>query len=180
MDVKHKVNCKNEVFSHLPSAFIACDARMFVVKEKISADDIVNAAKSILEQQLQTRPITVNSRGFAKQLVSLTLADEKSEVFCVLFLDVQHKLIRFEKLFRGTINYTTVYPREIAKRAFELNAAAIILVHNHPSGQSDPSDADIQLTEKLRSTFDVLNIEILDHLILGGNEVYSFAEHAAL
>lgn len=175
-----KLGCASAEFIGLPTAFTACDSSTFVVKEPVSANDIVSAAQSIIEKQIQAHPITINNASLAKQLVQFKLSGEKSEVFCVLFLTNQYRLIRFEKLFQGTINRTPVYPREVARRALEFNAAAIMLVHNHPSGQCEPSHADIQLTQEMLSIFRLLDIEIVDHFIVGGRDVYSFAENAQL
>ncbi|MBX2808770.1 MAG: DNA repair protein RadC [Cellvibrionaceae bacterium] len=101
---------------------------------------------------------------------------QQREVFAVLFLDNQHHLIAYEELFQGTINSANVYPREIAKRALILNAAATILAHNHPSGVAEPSQADHWITREIQKALALLDINTLDHMIVGSNEVVSFAE----
>lgn len=95
------------------------------------------------------------------------------EVFAVMFLDSRHRLIRFERMFSGTLTQTSVYPREIARRSLQLNAAAVIASHNHPSGVEEPSRADQLLTTSLKRSLAVLEIELLDHLIVAGNRIIS-------
>ncbi|MBN8411863.1 DNA repair protein RadC [Halomonas denitrificans] len=98
------------------------------------------------------------------------------EVFAALFLDSQHRVIRFEVLFHGTLDSASVYPREVAKRALALGAGALILCHNHPSGVAEPSGADRRITERLREALGLFDIRVLDHFVVGDAEVVSFAE----
>ena len=102
------------------------------------------------------------------------------EVFACLFLDNQHHILEFEELFRGTIDGASVYPREVVKKALDHNAAAVIFAHNHPSGISEPSQADKLITDKLKQALDLLDIRVLDHFIIGDGMPYSFAEHGLL
>ncbi|HEB78670.1 MAG TPA: JAB domain-containing protein [Methylothermaceae bacterium] len=108
------------------------------------------------------------------------LRDYPYEVFAALFLDTRHRLIAYEPLFRGTVDGASVYPREVVRRALELNAAALILAHNHPSGVATPSAADRAITERLVAALTLFDIRVLDHLVIGDNEVFSFAEHGWL
>ena len=101
------------------------------------------------------------------------LRDKKNEIFAALFLDSQHRVLAYEVLFTGTINTATVHSRPIIERVFKLNAAAIILAHNHPSGLSDASHQDLEVTERLRQALDLVDVRLLDHLVIGDNEVYS-------
>lgn len=101
------------------------------------------------------------------------LRDKKNEVFAALFLDSQHRVLSYEELFAGTINTATVHPRPIIERVLKLNAAAVILAHNHPSGLSDASHEDIEVTERIRKTLELVDVRLLDHLVIGDNEVYS-------
>jgi DNA repair protein RadC len=101
-------------------------------------------------------------------------------VFCVLFLTNRHRVIAFEEMFRGTIDGATVHPREVVKQALRLNAAAVILAHNHPSGVSEPSRADEAITRRLRDALALVDIRVLDHLIVGGSEITSLAERGLL
>lgn len=98
------------------------------------------------------------------------------EVFACLFLDTRHRLIEYEELFRGTIDGASVYPREVVRRALHHNAAAVIFAHNHPSGVTDPSKADVKLTERLRDALGLMDIRVLDHFIIGDGEPLSLAE----
>ena len=102
------------------------------------------------------------------------------ELFCCLFLDNRHRVICCEELFRGTINGASVHPREVVRRALEHNAAALILAHNHPSGVAEPSQADIQITHRLRDALALVDIRVLDHMIVGDGEISSLAERGEL
>jgi len=126
--------------------------------------------EELAERCLLSSPLQV------RHFLRLWLRDHARECFVGLFLDAQHRLIRAEVLFHGSVNQTAVYPREVARRALELNAAALIVAHNHPSGATDPSAADRLLTENLKTTLRMLDIPVLDHLIVGDSDCYSFAE----
>ena len=102
------------------------------------------------------------------------------EVFCCLFLDNRHRVLCFDKLFRGTIDGTSVYPREVVKEALAVNAAAIILAHNHPSGVAEPSQADERITRRLKSALELVDIRLLDHLIIGDGRATSLASRGLL
>lgn len=104
----------------------------------------------------------------------------QQEVFACLFLDNKHRVIRFEPMFYGTIDAASVYPREVVKRALSLNAAAVILSHNHPSGVAEPSVADKQITKRLVEALQLVDIRVLDHMIVGDPDVISFAEQGLL
>jgi len=102
------------------------------------------------------------------------------ELFCCLFLDNRHRVLRFDELFRGTIDGTSVYPREVVKEALAVNAAAVILAHNHPSGVSEPSQADERITKRLKSALELVDIRLLDHLIIGDGRATSLASRGLL
>ena len=102
------------------------------------------------------------------------------EVFCCLFLDNRHRVLCFDELFRGTIDGTSVYPREVVKEALAVNAAAIILAHNHPSGVAEPSQADERITKRLKSALELVDIRLLDHLIIGDGRATSLASRGLL
>lgn len=102
------------------------------------------------------------------------------ELFCCLYLDNRHRVIRFDELFRGTIDGTSVYPREVVKEALAANAAAVILAHNHPSGAAEPSQADERITRRLKSALALVDIRLLDHLIVGHGETTSLASRGLL
>lgn len=109
-----------------------------------------------------------------------SLEQKEREVFVVLFLDNQHRLIKQEEMFLGTINTASVYPREIIKSALSCNAAALILAHNHPSGHAEPSLSDKQITRKIQEAAELVEIRILDHFVIGKGNYYSFAENGLL
>lgn len=102
------------------------------------------------------------------------------EMFCCLYLDNRHRVLRFDQLFRGTIDGTSVYPREVVKEALAINAAAVILAHNHPSGVAEPSQADERITGRLKSALELVDIRLLDHLIIGDAETTSLASRGLL
>ena len=103
------------------------------------------------------------------------LRDLPHELFCCLYLDNRHRVIRFEELFRGTIDGTSVYPREVVKQSLSVNAAAIILAHNHPSGVAEPSQADETITRRIKAALELVDIRLLDHLIIGDGATTSLA-----
>ncbi len=140
---------------------------------------VLELARRAMLQQLTQRPV-FESPAQVKHYVQLQLAALAHEVFAVLFLDAQHRLLHFEEMFRGTLTQTSVYPREIVKRALELNAAALIFAHNHPSGVAEPSRADEHLTQTLKSALALVDVRVLDHLVVGCGAVVSFAERGLL
>jgi len=115
-----------------------------------------------------------------RDYLRISLMGRGHEVFMVLFLDAQHRLIEAEEMFRGTLTQTSVYPREVVKRSLYFNAAAVIFAHNHPSGVAQPSQADELLTRSLREALALVDIRVLDHFVIGGNAVMSFAERGLL
>jgi DNA repair protein RadC len=138
---------------------------------------VIDKALMILERNLKKdKGLPFSSPETVKNFLRLELEAEEREIFLVMFLDNQHRLIESESLFLGTIAECSVYPREIAKRALSLNAAAVILSHNHPSGDCAPSQADIRITKEIRESLSLFKIRILDHIIIGQFESKSLAE----
>jgi len=123
---------------------------------------------------------TLTSPDVVRDYLRLTFASLEHEVFAGLFLDSQHRLIAAEMLFRGTLAQTSVYPREVVKCALALNAAAVIFAHNHPSGIAEPSRADELLTQSLKSALALVDVRTLDHFVVAGGQVVSFAERGLL
>ena len=140
---------------------------------------VLELARRALGQQLKAAPV-FDSPQKVKDFVALRLGGLKYEVFGVLFLDSQHRLIEMQELFRGTLAQTSVYPREVLRQALLLNAGAAILVHNHPSGVAEPSRADEVLTQSLAAALRVIEVRVLDHLVVGAGTVVSFAERGLL
>jgi len=140
---------------------------------------IMELARRSLAEQLSARPV-FDAPGKVKDYLRLQLGSRAHEVFAVLFLDAQNRLLRLEEMFRGTLTQTSVYPREVVKRALDLHAAAVILAHNHPSGLAEPSRADEYLTQTLKTALALVDIRVLDHLVVGQSDVVSFAERGLL
>ena len=136
-------------------------------------DKIIEQALSILTSRLKVKGKKFNSSHTVKAYLRLQLEQKEREHFAVLFLDNQNCLIQYKVLFTGTINSAAVYPREIIKEALQCNAASVILSHNHPSGNPEPSHEDISLTKKLLSALQLVDIRLLDHMIVGHNEIVS-------
>jgi DNA repair protein RadC len=140
---------------------------------------VLEIARRALVAELAERPL-FDAPATVKQYLRLQLAHLAHEVFAVLFLDHQHRLLAMEELFRGTLSQTSVYPREVVKRALALNAAAVVLAHNHPSGVAEPSRADEHLTQTLKSALSLVDVRVLDHLVVGAHDVVSFAERGLI
>ncbi|WP_051901529.1 RadC family protein [Methylotenera sp. L2L1] len=144
-------------------------------------DKTITEAISLLYAQLkQPKTESLNNPSKVKQYLTLALSKEEREVFMVLFLDARNRLIESDIMFNGTLTQTAVYPREVVKQALVHNAASVIFAHNHPSGDALPSNADKALTEQLQNALGLLDVRVLDHFIVAGNEIYSFAEHGVL
>nr|WP_247718892.1 DNA repair protein RadC [Escherichia fergusonii] len=135
---------------------------------------------TLLERQLREPGAAFTSSNAVRDLLRLQLTPMDREVFTVLWLDNQHRLIADDMLFLGTINSISVHPREVVKAGLKHNAAAAVLAHNHPSGHSEPSDADRRITERLKQALDLVDIRLLDHLVVGGMDIVSFAERGWL
>lgn len=140
---------------------------------------VLEIARRSLLQELAQRPV-FDAPETVKSYLRLKLAGLSHEVFAVLFLDAQHRLIAMEEMFRGTLTQTSVYPREIIKRGLDLGCAAVILAHNHPSGVAEPSRSDEMLTQALKTALALVDMRVLDHLVVGSGEVISFAERGLL
>ena len=140
---------------------------------------VIELSRRYLSERLK-RDTVFNSPQQVRDYLIARLASMQREVFAVLFLDNQHRLIVCEDLFFGTIDGASVYPREVVKRCLQHNAAAVILAHNHPSGVAEPSLADQQITQRLQSALSLVDIRVLDHLIVVGGQTVSFAEKGML
>jgi DNA repair protein RadC len=140
---------------------------------------VLELARRAMAQQLQERTVFADPNA-VKHYVQLHLATRKYEVFAVLFLDTQNKLLAMEELFRGTLTQTSVYPREVVIRALHHQAAAVVLAHNHPSGTVQPSRADEALTQTLKAALALVDVRVLDHIIVGHGQALSMAEKGLL
>jgi len=142
-------------------------------------EEVVGAALRITERRFR-KGVSLTTPSVAREYLALRLAALEHEVFGVLFLDAQSQLIEYQELFRGTATQTSVYPREVVKAALATNAVGAILVHNHPSGSPDPSRADEYLTQTLKTALALVDVRLLDHLIIAGAGVASFAERGLI
>lgn len=144
----------------------------------VTADKVLDAAAEILATRALRGEKYCNPEA-TKTYLSCKLKHHEREVFAVMFLDNQHRLIAFEELFFGTIDSASVYPREVLKAALKVNAAALIFAHNHPSGDATPSQADKQITQRLKEALALVDIRVLDHIVVGDSAL-SFAERGLL
>lgn len=140
---------------------------------------VLEIARRALAEPLQHRPL-FDSPQAVRQFLQLQLGHRPHEVFAVLFLDSQHRLIRLEEMFRGTLAQTSVYPREVVVRALSLGAAAVVLAHNHPSGNAQPSQADQTLTRTLKNALALVDVQVLDHFVVTSAQAVSMAERGWL
>jgi DNA repair protein RadC len=140
---------------------------------------VLELAKRSISEQLETNS-SLSSPQAVKQYLQLQIGNKQYESFVVLFLDVKNRLITTQELSRGSLSHASVYPREVVKSALAQNAASVILAHNHPSGSPEPSQADLSLTQTLKSALALVDIRVLDHFIVANNAVHSFAEHGQM
>ena len=133
-------------------------------------------AARILEKAAKYETQTFTNPQAATDLLSYKLADKEHEIFSTLFLDTQHQLIEYREMFTGTIDSSAIYPREIAKKALQLNASAVIFAHNHPSGNPEPSNSDIRITGQLKEALTLIDVRVLDHIVVGHGRTVSLAE----
>jgi len=140
---------------------------------------VLEMSRRALQEELQ-RGDALSSPRAVRDYLQLLLGGRSQEVFLVLFLDTQHRVIAFEELFHGTLGQTSVYPREVVKRALLHNAAAVILAHNHPSGVAEPSQSDRLLTDALKQALGLVDVRVLDHFVVGGGQTLSFAEQGLM
>ncbi len=162
-DLRAVLNADHQSFKKIHGLGDVRYVQLQAVKEMCRRSDFIH---------LQKEPQITNSKQTYAYLKK-RMRDYKNETFAALFLDNQQRVIAYEELFSGTINSATVHPRPIIERVLQLNAAALILAHNHPSGVSDASQQDLAVTERLKEALELVDVRLLDHLIIGDNEVYS-------
>src|SRR5207237_763161 len=141
---------------------------------------VIRRALRIMESRLKYHELALNSPQAVREYLRLRLANLEHEVFLVLFLDAQNRLIACEEMFRGTLTQTSVYPREVVQAVLRHNAAAVLFAHNHPSGVAEPSRADELLTQALKQALALIECKTLDHFIVAGEKTTSFAERGIL
>jgi len=140
---------------------------------------VLELARRALAQELQDKPLFTTPQA-VRDYLQLQLGSRPHEIFAVLFLDSQHRLIALEELFRGTLTQTSVYPREVVVRALALHAGSVVLAHNHPSGEARPSRADEALTQTLKAALALVDVRVLDHFVVTSTQAISMAERGLL
>lgn len=176
----------NKVKSEDPIAYAAMSAytdRIFQPPEQaMSENRIIDQALALLEgrmrKPLETTPFSAPAA--VKDYARLKLREYPYEVFACPFLDNRHRLLAYEEMFRGTIDGASVHPREVVRAAMQVNAAAVIFAHNHPSGVAVPSASDLKITQRLKEALALIDARVLDHVIVGENEAVSLAETGAI
>ena len=148
------------------------------VYRSVPVDALLVGAKQAVSARFKAG-FAIRSPADTEQYLQIALADLPFELFCCIYLDNRHRVVGFEELFRGTIDGTSVYPREVVRSALAFNAAAVIVAHNHPSGVSEPSQADERITRRLKSALELVDVRLLDHLVVGA-EVTSMASRGLL
>lgn len=169
-DLRAALDATRGAFCRAPGMGDACFARLQAALE---------LGRRYLECRLR-RGAALASPADTRRFLAARLRAHEHEVFACLFLDNRHRLIDFEELFHGTVNGASVHPREIAKRALHHNAAAIIVAHNHPSGVAEPSQADRDITGRIRQAMTLIDVRLMDHFVVGDGEIVSFAERGWL
>lgn len=147
--------------------------------ENISEEDVLYWAEKIITRRF-IRSNYLTSPDATREFLQIILAKEHRELFIVIFLDNQNGVLGYETLFQGTIDGAAVYPREIVKAVLDNNSASVILAHNHPSGTAIPSEADKRITTRVIQALDTIDVRVLDHLVVGGIDIVSFAERGLL
>ncbi|PXY00356.1 JAB domain-containing protein [Halomonas sp. LBP4] len=150
-------------------------AGTYHVIDAVTEGELLQIAQRLARRRL-ARGRKITQPALAFEYLQVLLQEYEHEVFSAVFLDSQHRVIHFETLFRGTIDSASVYPREVVKRALAHNAAAVIFVHNHPSGDPEPSDADRRITQRLKEALGLFDIRVIDHIVVGSEGCESFAE----
>ena len=149
------------------------------VSKFVQLQAIFEMSRRALLEEMQERDVLTSPQA-VRQYLSLKIGALPREVFVGIFLDAQHRVLAIEELFSGTLTQASVYPREVVKSALRHNAAAMIFAHNHPSGVAEPSQADHTLTEALQAALKLIDIRVLDHFVVAGNQIVSFSERGLL
>lgn len=185
---KSAVDLARELLAHfdgsLRCVFAAREAEIVAIKgfgpaKYAEMQAVMEMAARALGQSMR-EPVAMSNPQVVRDFLRIKLAGLQHEVFYVIYLDAQNRVRFDETLFTGTLTQTSVYPREVVKKALERNAAAVILAHNHPSGVAEPSQADRGLTETLKSALSLVDVRVLDHIVVAGHETVSFAERGWL
>ena len=171
-------------YGNLSSLFASDLERLLLTKglgyaKAVQLQAVIELARRALEEQLKPG-VNLNSPKAVRDFLRLALLRQDKEVFLGIFLDAQNRVVATEHLSEGTLTQTSVFPREVVRRALHHNAAALIFAHNHPSGLAEPSRADEVLTQALKHALTLIDVKVLDHFIVGGSHTLSFAERGLL
>ncbi len=166
-----------QLFAASEQAF--CDVHGMGQAKFVQLQAVLEMARRALQEEMRSGD-ALNSPRAVREYLRLLLQARQQEVFIAIFLDAQHRVIASEELFQGTLTQTSVYPREVVKRALHHNAAALIFAHNHPSGVAEPSQSDQSLTDALKQALQLVDVRVLDHFIVAGAACLSFAEKGLL
>ncbi len=157
--------------------FKACEVSgRYLARRPLTEEQILKAAQSLIKKKYSQKKMVINNPSDIGKILPIVLANYEHEVFVCFFLNTKHQLIEMEEMFRGTIDSSMIHPREVVKKALQVNAAAVIFAHNHPSGNPEPSGADISITKTLIEALGLVDVRVLDHFIVGGNVPCSLAE----
>jgi DNA repair protein RadC len=154
--------------------------RLHVLDHDNVDDSVIRLALDLLRRRFDLKRPHLNSPKCVRDYLTLKLSGMAHEVFVCVFLDAQNRVIECEEMFRGTLTQTSVYPREVVKRALAHNAAAAIFAHNHPSGVAEPSRSDEALTQALKQALALVDVKVLDHFVIGSGTAMSFAERGLI
>lgn len=167
----------NDLFAATEADF--CSIHGMGQAKYVQLQAVLEMSRRALQEELRCGDV-LGSPQAVRDYLHLLLAERQQEVFIVLFLDTQNRVVAFEELFQGTLGQTSVYPREVVKRALVHNAASVILAHNHPSGLAQPSQADRLLTEALKQALSLVDVHVLDHFIVVSGKMFSFVEQGLI
>lgn len=165
---------RNDLYSNSSAT-----AEIEKIPENISENDVLYWAEKIVTKRFE-RSNYLTSPDATREFLKIILAKEHRELFIIIFLDNQNGVLGYKTLFQGTIDGAAVYPREIVKAVLDNNSASVILAHNHPSGTAMPSEADKRITTRVIQALDTIDVRVLDHLVVGGIDIVSFAERGLL
>lgn len=161
-------------------SFVTYKKPHYHFNREVTGSELIEFASTVLESRAKSYGDAFTSPEAAAKFISLKLGEYEREVFAVLFLNCKNRLIKFEKMFYGTIDCASVHPREVAKKALLLNACAVIVAHNHPSGNIEPSNADQVITIKIKEALEMFEIRLLDHFIVSNGSKYTSFAHRGL
>ncbi len=176
-DLLNKFSTLTKMFAASQEDF--CSIHGMGMAKYVQMQAVLEMSRRALGEEMRSGD-ALNSPRAVREYLQLLLRGKEQEVFMVVFLDAQHRVIKAEELFHGTLTQTSVYPREVVKRALFHNAAAVILAHNHPSGVAEPSQSDRLLTDALKQALALVDVRVLDHFIVAGSGCLSFAERGLL